>query len=151
MDRGTSAIVVVGAIVVVLAIAALFGGTRVEIETGTGVSLEIPTDGSAIVHNKFQGGGLKLLGVRIQQPDYTVDIALTVPEDCIDDDGAGDRTLRGDGACANLPISGPIDGGGITAEGDHTAILRLTLDEDCFEALTVGGSWPSSEPACADA
>ena len=138
-------------VVVAVFFVAAGGSTEITTGTGEGIALEIPTDGSAIVFNKFQSGGLKLIGVRIQQPDYSVDVALTVPEDCIDDDGVGNRTLRGDGACGELPISGPIDGGGITSEGDQIAILRLTLDEACFEVTAVGSAWPSNLQECAAA
>ena len=153
MDRGTGAVLVVGAIVVAVVIAAVLGVFGVRTETsvpdGTGVTLEIPTDGSAIVFRKSQGGGLKLLGVRIQRPDYTIDVALTVPAGCIEDDGAGERTLRSDGDCASLPVSGPIGGGGRNSTGETTVILRFAVSEECHEASALGSSWPSTEPACA--
>jgi hypothetical protein len=153
MDRGTPAILVAAAIALVVAVAAAVGAFGGSVETTVGedeIPFEaIPRDGSAIVFSKSQGGGLEFLGVRIQRPEYWIDVALTVPEDCIDDDGVGNRTLRGDGACGELPISGPIDGGGITAEGDRIAILRLTLNKACFEAVATGSPWPNAEPACA--
>ena len=147
----TLAVVVAIALVVVAAafFGAVGGSTEITMGEGAGIAFEIPTDGSAIVSNKFQSGGLKLIRVQIQRPDYSVHIALMVPEDCIDDDGVGNRTLRADAECAELPISGPIDGGGITSEGDQIVMLRLTIDQACFEAVAIGSPWPSAEPACA--
>ena len=154
MDRRTSTVLVVAVIVVALALAALLGTTSEHSGTGAVEALafeSIPTDGSAIVSGRSQVGGFEILGIRIQAPEYWIDVALAVPEECIDDDGTGTRTLLAAGACAQLPISGPIGGGGRTASGHRIATVRVAVDEDCFEAILIGAAWPPTEDACAGA
>ncbi len=142
------------AVVVVLAGGALFvgafgGGTETSFTEEVPFEA-IPTDGSAIVFGLAQEGGLELIGVRIQRPSYTVDVGLAVPPECVVADGT-DQLLTDEGPCADLPVHGPVVGGGVTQAGDRVVTVRLTISEDCADAIVLGTAWPPPAAACAAA
>ncbi|MDA0352142.1 MAG: hypothetical protein O3A10_08030 [Chloroflexi bacterium] len=152
MNQGTGAIFVVGLIVLIAAGVFAFGlaGGSTTITPGPPeLGFEsIPTDGSAVVASSSQSGGLKLLGVRFHQPDYTLNVALAVPESCLVDDGSGHERLRADGECADLPVSGAVSGGGVTAGGDRIVQIAIVVSRACHEAIALGAAWPSDLKVC---
>jgi hypothetical protein len=127
----------------------LFGGSTQQAFTEEISFDAIPTDGTAIVFSNAQEGGLEVIGVRLQRPDYTIDVALAVPEGCIEDDGAGETVLRNDGDCTELPVNGPIVGGGTTVSGDRIVSVRIAVNEECSRAVAFGSHWPTDLDPCA--
>lgn len=152
MDRASGAIAVVAIVVVLAGGALLFGtvGGGTETSFTEEVPFEaIPTDGSAIVFGLAQEGGLELIGVRLQRPTYTVDVGLAVPPECVVAGGT-DQLLTDEGPCADLPVHGPVVGGGVTQTGDRVVTVRLTISEDCADAVVLGSTWPPPVAACAE-
>lgn len=153
MDRGSAGALTVG-VIVVAAAAALFlgvlGGSTATTFTDDVPFEAIPTDGSAIVFSRAEEGGLEVIGVRLQRPSYTLDVGLAVPHECVIEGGT-DELLSHDGRCGELPVHGPVVGGGITRSGERVVTVRIPVSEACSEAISLGAPWPPAASECAGA
>lgn len=140
-----------GVLVVALGALALGGlGTRVESSVSDPVPAVFdgpPADGSSgVVMGTYQSkSGISFFGLTIGESRWEASIALVLPEGCEPD---GDR-LDDAGACAGVPATGRLSGGGTTAAGLEFAIVSTRVSERCHEALETYERWPSSKPECA--
>ena len=109
-----------------------------------------PLDGSAaVVFDRRQSEGTNFLGIQFRSPNYSIDVQLVVPDECLQRDGSGNEVLVEDGECADIPASGELVGSGITESRQRIVFLRMDVSEQCFESLSVGDRWPSSVAECA--
>jgi hypothetical protein len=95
-------------------------------------------------------GGLKLLGIQFRAPKYAALVSMIAPEECIVNSGNGDGEVLDRGVCASLPASGAISGGGITRDGHSLTIVEVSIEERCYQALSIGSAWPSETAECGE-
>jgi hypothetical protein len=142
-----AALIAVVAVVAVL-IGVAGGSTSVEIEGPSTFDPESIADGPAI-SGKHQNDGFSVFGIQFTAGDRWLTVAVATAPECIEVDDAGRRVLVGDGACGDDgDVAGEVAGEGITATGLYWVQVKVDVDASCFEATSVGDSWPLAHPSC---
>jgi len=108
-----------------------------------------PRDGTFAVSSKSSEGGLQVFGITLRPKNYHLDVTAIVPIECIALDAVGQQQLNSGRACPALPAGATLSGGGITATGDGIATGRLRVLQACYDATSLGATWPSVLPECA--
>lgn len=141
---------VVVAAVVVVGVGAFALSSQTEVTSEPGVVVPAPPlDGSeGVVFDLHESDGVEFLGITFRAWNYTVDVQMVVPDECIQRDGSNNEVLVDDGDCADLPAQGELVGSGFTESQRRLAFVRMDISQDCYEALTIGDRWPSSLPEC---
>jgi hypothetical protein len=143
--------------VVVLAIA-VFAGVAVVVAGGLGATrtdefVEEAFDPARItdvplVVAKRESGGFELLGLQFDAPDRWLSVAVKPPADCLRVDDGEEVVIGGAGCEALESVAGPVQGGGITAEGERWVERWVEVDVDCHRAAAVGDAWPTLPESC---
>jgi hypothetical protein len=101
-----------------------------------------------IIAAKHESGGFKLLGIEFDAPDRWLSIAVKPPPGCLRADGGEEVVIGGDGCDAVEVVAGPVQGGGVTAQGERWVELRIEVDRECHRAAAVGDPWPAPAESC---
>ena len=154
MSRDASLVVVIGAVLVVLAAAAAvgaYGTTRTTSRSEvSGQIPEPPIDGSTgVVMGLMSAGGQRILGLRLHSRSFEAQVGFAVGRECFEQYSSGGPESSGQIACGNLPAHADVSGSGTTATGTDFLIVRIAVSQDCYEALSIGDTWPASAEACA--
>jgi hypothetical protein len=124
------------------------GSTSVEVEDPSTFDPESIADG-AVIASKHRTGGLNVFGIQLKARDGWLTVALAPAHECIKVDDAGQQVLISDGACGdNGNIGGQVLGEGITPTGLQWVQVKVDVEASCFEATSVGDSWPLVHPSC---
>lgn len=143
----------VAAVIVAVAVAAILvgvagGSTSVEVGDPSTFDPESIADGP-VISGKHQTGGRTVFGVRLKAGDRWLTVAVGSTGECIKVDDDGHQVRISDGACSDTgDIAGRILGEGITRTGLHWVQVKVDVDASCFEATSVGDSWPLTDPSC---
>jgi len=129
------------ALVAVVVAAAWPGSSR----TGS-IDDELPRDSSlstetALVATRRAEGGLKLAGLRVISPSYSLEVRYLGGDDCIPPSGTS-----GLGSCQG-PDGLVGEAAGITPGGQVLAGAVVEVTGECFRLIEVGDEWPSF-PEC---
>ncbi len=138
----------IAGLVVVAAVAA--GGlraSRTEEIAGAALDPARLTDVPVIVA-KQESGGLNLLGIQFDAPDRWLSVAVKPPPNCLRTEGAAEVVIGGDGCDTVELFAGPIQGGGVTAQGEWWVELLIEVDRECHRDAAVGDPWPAPPDAC---
>jgi hypothetical protein len=156
MSREVSVAIVVGAVLVAALVAAgvgLSATTKTVTDSGPvqgGSIPDPPADSSSgVIHGLQSTPGSRILGFRLRSSKYVVQVAFIAPPECLSTTGSGQEALLTSGDCTDLPVLGEISGGGTTVTGLRLTIVSIHVTKQCYEALDVGGAWPSASEACA--
>lgn len=153
MNRDVATLLVVGGIVLVAALALLFGlgGVR----TTTGVARIDPPDtvpaSGAVVFALSVDEGISILGVRLRPSTYRVRVQFLVAGECLAHLKNEAAWPLDEPACASdVPIEGTVTGRGRTGTGETIVGVEREISEQCFDALDAvsGGPWPPAAEAC---
>jgi hypothetical protein len=101
-----------------------------------------------LVVAKRESGGFELLGLQFDAPDRWLSVAVKPPADCLRADNGEEVVIGGGGCDALEPVAGPVQGGGVTAEGERWVELWVEVDDDCHRAAAVGDAWPDLPESC---
>lgn len=101
-----------------------------------------------VVVAKHESGGFRLLGIQFDAPDRWLSVAVKPPPDCLRTQGSGEVLIGGDGCDAVERVAGPVQGGGVTAQGERWVELWIEVDRECHRAAAVGDPWPAPPDAC---
>jgi hypothetical protein len=104
--------------------------------------------GVPLVVAKHQTGGFELLGLQFDAPDRWLGVAVKPPADCLRADAGGEVVIGGAGCDAVEAVAGPVQGGGVTAEGERWVELWVEVGVDCHRAAVVGDAWPDLPASC---
>jgi hypothetical protein len=155
MNREVSVAIVVGAVLVAALVAAgvgLSATTKTVSDSGpvqVGSIPEPPADSSfAVIYELQSTPGSSLLGFRLRSSKYVVQVAFIAPPECLSTTDSGQDALLTSGDCADLPVHGEITGDGTTVTGLELTIVSIDVTKRCYEALDLGGAWPSAAEAC---
>jgi hypothetical protein len=108
--------------------------------------------GAAVVVAVRTTPGSTIFGVPVRPAEYSIDVAFTVLEQCVQGIEADGTWSPSDAACrAPAGIVGPISGLGRLADGDGIVIVRLDTTADCVAAVEPGMIWHHIRPACTGA
>jgi hypothetical protein len=124
------------------------GSTSVEVQDPSTFDPESIADGP-VISSKHQTDGFNVFGIQLKARDRWLTVAVATTQECIKVDDAGHQVLVSDEACGdNGDIAGRILGEGITATGLQWVQVKVDVDASCFEATSVGDSWPLAHPSC---
>ena len=84
-------------------------------------------------------GGLKLAGLRLISPTYTLEVRYLGGEDCIPPSGASGSCPGPDGLVGEVA--------GITHDGQLLVGALVEVTGECFRLIEVGDAWPTF-PEC---
>ncbi len=148
-SRETGGLLAVGLVAILAAVALVmgaFGGTS---ETGTLSAVpRPPADGtSGVVNGKHASSGSSFAGLTLRSPTYEIYVSVIASRDCVWIDGDGEK-LRSTGECADVPVIGPIVGGGRTSEGNDIFQVRVEVVGRCYDAVALGDRWPTGLAEC---
>lgn len=101
-----------------------------------------------LVVAKRESGGFELLGLQFDAPDRWLSVAVKPPADCLRADNGEEVVIGGAGCDAVEPVAGPVQGGGVTAEGERWVELWVEVGVDCHRAAAVGDAWPDLPQSC---
>ena len=105
------------------------------------------TDVPSIVA-KQESGGFRLLGIQFDAPDRWLSVAVKPPPDCLRTEGGAEVVIGGDGCAAVELFAGPVQGGGVTAQGEWWVELLIEVDRECHRHAAVGDPWPAPPESC---
>ena len=153
MNRDATLLAVIGVIVLTVVIVAglgAIGTTRSTTTSGTPIAIsEPPADGTTgSIFELRKTGGHRMFGITFHAPAYEVYVGMVVPDHCLSRDASGTESLLTDGECAGLPAQGELTGSGTTPSGRSLAVVRIDISPACYDALTVGDTWPSAAQPC---
>jgi hypothetical protein len=153
MSRDAPWMILAGVVAVAIIVAlgaGAFGTTRTTTESpATGPIPDPASDGSTgVVFDLRASGGLTVLGLPLRSRTYEAHVGFIAPPACVSRDDAGHEELLSEGECANLPARGEVSGGGTTVGGLNLVIVTVDVSKRCYEALTVGVTWPVANPEC---
>ena len=133
----------------VVAAAAVWGlrASRTEEIAGASFDPAQITDVPVIVA-KHQSGGFELLGIQFDAPDRWLSVAVKPPPDCLRTEAGAVVLIGGDGCDAVELFAGPIQGGGVTEQGERWVELWIEVDQECHRDAAVGDPWPAPPAAC---
>jgi len=101
-----------------------------------------------VIVAKQESGGLNLLGIQFDAPDRWLSVAVKPPPSCLRTEGGAEVVIGGDGCDTVELFAGPIQGGGITSQGERWVELLIEVDQECHRAAAVGDPWPAPPDAC---
>ena len=151
MGRDITAGIVIVFMALVAVVGLFFGafGGSTTVSFDTNAPVAAPTEGDGgLVYGRHETGGLILLGLEVRPRDRWLSVGFVAPARCIEQDDEGEQVVLASGDCGELPGSGAVEGGGITAEQIEWVIVRVGVSRACFEAVAVGDRWPSDLAEC---
>ena len=144
-----------GIVIVFLALVALVGlffggfGGSTTVTFDSSSPMPPPTEGDGgLVYGKHETGGTELLGFEVRPRDRWLSVGFVAPAECLERDDEGEQVVLTSGICGELPGSGVVEGGGITAQQVEWVIVRVEVSRACFEAVSAGDRWPSDLAKC---
>ena len=159
MNRGTSVLIVIGAIALVALIAAVLGGTTTQISFAPAELQACPRDGApaACVVGKSASdpGGLSIFGTTLFATEviYRVAVQVQSTRDCVERVYGVDRVERWPAPFAECASDftrpGQIAGtGALGPSGGQALMIEVEVSEDCYLAVVSGRAWPEDAPVC---
>jgi hypothetical protein len=101
-----------------------------------------------VIVAKQQSGGLNLLGIQFDAPDRWLSVAVKPPPNCLRTEGGAEVVIGGNGCDTVELFAGPIQGGGVTAQGERWVELLIEVDRECHRHAAVGDPWPAPPGPC---
>jgi hypothetical protein len=101
-----------------------------------------------VVAAKLESGGFRLLGIQVDAPDRWLSVAVKPPPNCLRTQDGAEVVIGGDGCDTVELFAGPIQGGGVTAQGERWVELLIEVDRECHRHAAVGDPWPAPPDAC---
>jgi hypothetical protein len=101
-----------------------------------------------VIVAKRQSGGLNLLGIQFDAPDRWLSVAVKPPPNCLRTEGGAEVVIGGNGCDTVELFAGPIQGGGVTAQGERWVELLIEVDRECHRHAAVGDPWPAPPGPC---
>lgn len=152
--RSILAIVAGAAVVAVVALAVVRGGT----ETTVLPPVELPPPGvvgptgtpTAVIVSTHESRETSWFGLRRGPTHHLVSVQFYAPPDCLPLLSDGDSWPPSAAECeAGVPISGVVAGNGIARTGETIVLVDVEVEEKCFGTLAPGETWPPTTAECA--
>lgn len=136
-------------VAVVVAVAAVLGGSRSEVVNTDDVFDADRIAQTPLIVARHESGGFSVFGIQFTAPDHWLSVGIAPRPACLSSDADGNEVLNGDVGCEEYAsLAGPVRGGGINMQGIRWIEMQAKVSGDCFDAVTVGEPWPTSQAAC---